>query len=106
MVVRRRRMTADVRRRIELAALLAVGIAPFYLNGWYNSPLAATDRSLFWQVEVLTWVVMPAVLLIAGFRRGLFTSAELGLTAHVRGARRPWLLSTLIAVVAFAMWKL
>ena len=99
-------MTDDARRRIELAALLAIGIAPFYLNGFYNWRLAATDRSSFWLVEVVTWIVMPSVLLFAGRRRGLFTSAELGITARVRGVPRPWLLALMLIAVPFAYVRL
>lgn len=99
-------MTPDPRRWTELAPLLAAGVFPFYLNGLYNGPFAAANRSSFWVVEVATWVVMPAVLLFVGHRRGYFTLAELGLTAKVRGSRHPWILWVLAAAVPFVMWRL
>jgi membrane protease YdiL (CAAX protease family) len=99
-------MTDGARRRIELAALLAVGIAPFYLNGFYNWRLARADRFLFWSVEVFTWIVMPAVLLFVGWRRGLYSSGDLGLSSQVRGVTRPWLLALLFVGVPFAFLRL
>lgn len=86
--------------RTELAALLAMGVAPFYLNGIYNPLLARSHLAAFWTVEVLTWIVMPAVLLFLGRRRGLFTWKALGLSTSVRGTRRPWLFVLLILVVS------
>jgi hypothetical protein len=99
-------MTDGARRRIELAALLAVGIAPFYLNGFYNWRLARADRFAFWSVEVFTWIVMPAVLLFAGWRRGLYDPPELGLSSRVRGSPRPWLLGVLLIAVPFVFLRL
>lgn len=91
-------------RRGALAALLAVGIAPFYLNGFYNTPLLAAGAGWFWGVEVFTWIVMPAVLLGVGWRRGLYTWDELGVSMRVRGKRRPWVWVGLMAGVPVAFW--
>jgi hypothetical protein len=99
-------MTTTGRERLELAALLAIGIAPFYLNGFYNSPLASSHRELFWVVEVGTWILMPLVLLLAGRRRGLYTAEDLGLMTAVRGHGRGWAVWPLMAIVPLAMWKL
>jgi hypothetical protein len=91
----------EMRRRLKLAGLLAIGIAPFYLNGLYNSPLAARDdRTWFWVVEVFTWIVMPSVLLLAGRRLGLLSTGALGLHARIRGRERLWAVLAIVAVIA------
>jgi len=95
-----------VKKRIELVFLLAIGIAPFYLNGFYNSPLAKSDRTKFWLVEILTWIAMPTALLLIGRYRRLYTWTDFGLTTKVRGARHPWILLALLFAVPCAMLRL
>lgn len=93
-------------QHLELAGLLAVGIAPFYLNGLYNGPLAAGSRPSFWVVEALAWVVLPAAVLLVARRRGLFAPADLGLHAYVRGRHRPATVLALAIVVSVVFLRL
>ncbi len=87
------------RQRLQLACLLGAGIAPFYFNGVYNAWLAAHHREWFWRFEVAAWIALPAVILsIAGGRR-LVSCRDLGLTADVRGRRRPLEFLALLAVI-------
>jgi hypothetical protein len=96
----------DRRRQLETAALLTLGIAPFFFNGLYNPPLAAHDRGWFWIVDIATWIVLPALLLLMGRHRGLFSAADLGLRASVRQRESPWALFLLVPAVAFVMVQL
>lgn len=99
-------MPSSMRQRIELAALLAVGVTPFYLNGFYNARLAENDPRLFWLVDVATWIVLPAILLSVGRWRGLYTAAQLGLSSQVRGSPRPWVLIGLVIAVTYVALRL
>ncbi|MEX2217017.1 MAG: CPBP family intramembrane glutamic endopeptidase [Phycisphaeraceae bacterium] len=99
-------MTLTARQRLELAALLAIGITPFYLNGLYNETLAKEHRAWFWVVEVFTWIVMPAMLLIVGRLRGLFTFTELGLSRKVCRRDLPWAFLALLVIIPFLAIRL
>ena len=93
-------------RRVQLASLLILGIAPFYFNGLYNPPLAARYRGWFWIVEVCTWIVAPSVVLLCGLRRKLFSLADLGLSGRVRGKKRPWALLALMVAVPWIFFQI
>lgn len=88
-------------RRAGIVLLLAAGLAPLLLNGFYNARVAQSVP-LYWVVELLTWVLLPALLFTAGLRLGLCTPAGLGLHGQLRGRedRRGLLLA--IAAVALA----
>jgi membrane protease YdiL (CAAX protease family) len=86
--------------RVELGALLLIGIAPYFFNGWYNPGLASNPRA-FWSVEIATWIVMPAAIYLIGRARHLFDREQLGLNSRLRGLGHPaWLLGiTMITVI-------
>ena len=86
-------------RRLHIAILLCLGVAPFYLNGIYNPRLAGTPR-LFWLAEVAAWVAMPLLILVWGTYRALFKLDDLGFHTRIRGRPSPGLLVFSILVVA------
>jgi hypothetical protein len=93
------------RKRLLLFALVLTGVLPFEANGWYNPRLASTLR-LFWAIETATWIVLPTVLLLVGLRGNLFTLADLGLSARIRGRPIPILLGFLIFIVPVGLYWL
>ncbi len=80
-----------------LALLLAIGILPLLLNGLYNSYLSQTPH-IYWTAEILTWVVLPAVLLGVAFHRKLFSTTDIGLHIRIFG-RSSWPLFLAATVV-------
>lgn len=90
------------RTRLCIAALVVIGIAPAYLNGWYN-PLLAKTTSHFWTVELVTWIAMPLIILFIGLRSQLFTAAQLGYHRSVFGKKSDvgMLLTTIIVTMIF-----
>ena len=92
------------RARLELALLLIIGIAPFYFNGWYNAWFAATRPGWFWPVEMVTWIFLPALILIVVLRRHLASVTELGLDASIRGRQRRWMVLALVPVVSLLLF--
>jgi membrane protease YdiL (CAAX protease family) len=83
--------------RARLAGLLLVGMLPYWLNGFYN-PLLKDRPAAFWTAEIITWIVMPVVVVALGLRAGLYTRSDIGLHTRVAGRRSDVLL--LVAVVA------
>lgn len=65
-----------------IAVLLAIGILPFELNGLYNKFLYETP-SLYWAVELISWVVLPIGIYLYGSQRGLFN-------VQTTGFSTPW----------------
>ena len=88
-------------RREQTGILLAIAIAPYYLNGLYNPVLASTPKA-FWLVELLTWVAMPLAVWFYG-RGRCFSNVDLGFHTRLRGRRAPSLLVLVIAVVALLL---
>src|SRR5438046_9857805 len=88
------------RRRFLLALLLIVGILPYELNGWYNPRLPA---HAFWLVEIVTWIIMPILLVACALRMRLVTPRKLGLRSDIRGGPI-WLLPVLIILVCLFMY--
>src|SRR3712207_5445554 len=91
--------------RPGIVLLLAAGVTPFLLNGWYN-PRLASRRGAWWAVEVLTWVVLPVGVYDIGSRAKLFAAADLGLTAEVRGRRTPPLLIVVVIAATGVLYEL
>lgn len=85
--------------RPRLLLLGACGIAPFMVNGLVN-PLIADNALLYWGFELLTWIVLPALILCLVMRTPGLRLVDLGYHAALRGWRKPALL--LLACVLFA----
>lgn len=94
---------SDKRRQLLLALLLAIGILPFEVNGWYNPLLSPRE---FWLGEFLAWIILPSAILFVACRMHLVTFAELGFHARVRGREIPTLLTLLIILLPFAFYHL
>lgn len=73
-------------QRRKLLLLLVIGILPAMLNGLYTLLLAA-QPPLYWFVDVVSFVVVPAVLVGIAIRERLVTPSELGLHGLVNGRR-------------------
>jgi membrane protease YdiL (CAAX protease family) len=93
------------RARIELASLLVLGILPYELNGFYN-PRLASHPTLFWTIELFTWVVMPAAIYAIARGRRLVTPREIGLSANLRGRPAPVLLVLLSVALTIGLYHL
>jgi membrane protease YdiL (CAAX protease family) len=91
---------SERRRRLLLALLLVVGILPYELNGWYNPRLPA---QIYWFVEILTWIIMPAVLVAVALRVRLVTRNDLGLRWKVRDGP-DWVLPVLIVLLCLLLY--
>jgi membrane protease YdiL (CAAX protease family) len=87
------------RVRAEVAALFLIGLAPAEFNWYYNPRLSDTPR-LFWTVDLIRCLLLPAALVAWGIWRRLFTLADLGLQTRVFGRRNVFLLFATIVIVA------
>jgi len=74
--------------RFLLAALLFVGVLPLMLNGFYK-PYLAQMPHIYWVVEILTWIVLPSLLVWIAFRNELFTLSDVGIHIKIFG-RSSW----------------
>lgn len=74
--------------RFLLAALLFIGVLPLMLNGFYK-PYLAQMSHMYWVVEILTWIVLPSLLVWIAFRHELFTLSDVGLHIKIFG-RSSW----------------
>jgi len=77
-------MNKSTGNRKGLAALLAIGVAPFLLNGFYN-PLLIERPGVFWALDVAAWTAIPVAVYLIGVKRRLFTREELGFHLDIRG---------------------
>ena len=87
------------RIRAEIAVLFLIGLAPAEFNWYYNPRLSDTPR-LFWTVDFIRCLLLPAALVAWGIWRHLFTLADLGLHTRIFGRRNAFLLLATIAIVA------
>jgi hypothetical protein len=87
------------RVRAEVAALFVIGLAPAEFNWYYNPRLSEMPR-LFWTVDFIRCLLLPAALVAWGIWRRLFTLADLGLHSRVFGRRNAFLLIGTIIIVA------
>jgi membrane protease YdiL (CAAX protease family) len=93
-----------IMKRWRALVLVCIGVVPLYLNGLYNPQIAHSLR-LFWTVEVITWIIIPACILVIGLRQELWTSSALGITARVRGRSSDlWLLLAFVISVPLLIW--
>ena len=93
------------RSTLYVAAAFAGVFLPLFVNGWYN-PIVRSSATSYWAVEILTWVVLPAVLLWALFRSEAVTAPDLGLHGLVRGRDDGPLLIEYAVLWSFAMYFL
>src|SRR5687767_4339996 len=91
--------------RAKLAALLFVGILPYWLNGFYN-PLLKDTPAAFWTVEVVTWIAMPLSVVALGLRTGLFTRGDIGLHMRVVGRQNDVLFLALVVTAVPVLYML
>ena len=87
----------DQRNRLLLLALC--GIAPFMVNGLVNSVIHQ-DALLYWGFEMLTWAVIPSIVLYLVTRTPGFQFSDLGYHGTICGQRKTGLL--LLTCVLFA----
>lgn len=86
--------------RIQIAAILFIGVVPAEFNWAYN-PVRANTPWAFWCVDIARFVLLPAILLFWGIDRGLFTTTDLGLHRQIRGRTSPGLfVATMVMVPA------
>ena len=90
---------SEWRRRFALTLLLVIGFLPFELNGWYNPKLTPYQ---FWVVEIVTWILLPAIIITTAVRARLTTLRDIGLRSDVR-SRAPILLAALILLVPIVL---
>jgi len=91
---------ADSRQQRNRLLLLALcGIAPFMVNGLVNSVIA-DNALLYWSFEMLTWIVIPSIILLQVIRTEGMDLSDLGYHASIRGRNNIGLL--VLACVAFS----
>ncbi len=73
------------RRRITVFCLL---VAPFLVNGALNAVVAARPW-LYWAMEIVVWLVLPAALLAGAARVAGIDARRLGLDGRIRGRSSP-----------------
>ena len=99
-------MTA-VAQHQRLFGLALLGIAPFLINGLVNSIIA--DSALFyWAFEILTWVVIPLLILCFALRFTENGLRDFGLHASIRGhdnAGRVLVVSVLFAPLCYGVYR-
>lgn len=88
-------MGPDSARRAWLALILLIGIAPYWVNGFYNARLS---MRAFWIVEIITWVIVPAILIATSLKARLTSRSTLGLHMNVGGQKREWLFILLMLI--------
>ena len=81
----------------HLLALGLCGIAPFTFNGLVNS-IIADNAPLYWAFEMLTWVLIPALILVLVTRTPRGRLSDLGYHLAINGRRNPALLLLACAV--------
>ncbi len=72
-----------IHRKFSLV-LFIIGVAPYYLNDLYN-PYLENFNSLFWIVELFTWIALPLAIFSFAFATGIFTPEDLGLHSRFYG---------------------
>jgi membrane protease YdiL (CAAX protease family) len=83
----------------RLLSLALIGIAPFMINGLVNSVIY-NDALLYWGFELLTWIVIPSIILFLVARTPGFHFANLGYHVAIRGQHNSGLF--MLACVLFA----
>jgi len=84
--------------RSRYILLTAIGIAPFYFNGYVNAAIA--DRPvLYWGFEAICWLVLPAIVLAVLVRSAGLRFADLGFHTKIFGGRS---VAWLVLACAFA----
>jgi uncharacterized protein len=81
--------------------LCAIGISPFLLNGWINS-VVYDIPVLYWGFEFLSWVLLPAVIVVIAIRHGGLRWRDVGLTGTIAGENSV----TRIVLTAFVLCPL
>lgn len=85
-------------------ALLALGIAPLYFNGYVNAQIS--DRPVaYWSFEFSYWVLLPVLVLVFLVRFGGLRMSDIGIHGHIRGRGSIGLL-VLIALVLCPLYYL
>jgi membrane protease YdiL (CAAX protease family) len=84
----------------RLFALFGIAVSPYLINGYINS-LIADNPIHYWTFELVTWVVLPALVFTIARNRYGITLQELGFTAALFGKSRvPLLLGLCVAFSA------
>jgi len=83
----------------RLLLLALCGITPFMINGLVNSVIY-DNALLYWGFELLTWIVIPSIILYRVTRTPGFRFSDLGYHTAIRGRHNPGLV--LLVCVLFA----
>ncbi len=83
----------------RLLLLALCGITPFMINGLVNSVIY-DNALLYWGFELLTWIVIPCIILYRVTRTPGFRFSDLGYHTAIRGRHNPGLV--LLVCVLFA----
>lgn len=94
-------------RRVQLAIYL-FAVSPYLLNGWIN-PHFGDDPLLYWSIELLCWVVVPAIALMLAWKYASLDFLALGFTLHLidrRSMLGMLLMCTLVSVLMVGLYEL
>ena len=76
---------ANTRQQPNRLLLLALcGIAPFMVNGLVNSVIAH-NALFYWGFEMLTWIVIPSIILLLVIRTEGLGFSDFGYHGAIRG---------------------
>ena len=65
-------------KKLLLTIIFSIGILPFLLNGFYNHAIS-NNPLIYWIVEIITWIIIPIILLTISIKKNLFTLNDIGL---------------------------
>ncbi|NNL43613.1 MAG: CPBP family intramembrane metalloprotease [Desulfobacterales bacterium] len=82
--------------------LLFTGLLPFLINGFYN-PTIVKIPTLYWFIEILTWVAFPIWIYWYGIKKQIFSRNIVGINLKIFNKRNlPLLfLFSIIAILTF-----
>ena len=66
--------------------LILLGITPFLLNGYINS-LIYTTPVFYWSFEIISWILIPTVILYIAINHAKMRIAEIGISSHIFGRK-------------------
>lgn len=76
----------DSSKKTLFIALIGIGTFPFLVNGYINSVLY-TIPIAYWSFEVLSWILIPIIVLTIAIKYGGLKASQLGLSFEVCGKK-------------------
>lgn len=80
---------AELISKPGVISIFLLGTFPLLINGFYNLAILDSSLTLYWVIEVCTWVVLPIILLRYGARQNLFDRSSIGIRGFIGDYRRP-----------------